>query len=575
MNQAVLAFQAQNAIYNVMAFAGADPTGTTDSTTAVNNALATGMCVLPPGTFLLNGATALALSVAGTRLVGAGYGQTFLKIGAAFSASEAVSITAASCQVSDIGIVGASATVTANPACNGIEVASAQHATLQNLWFQYVNGWAIESVGGASVPNVDLMVESVIGRNCAAGVHLKGVTGSNYLGEHMVSNVTLQEIGAASGANANLDAFLCEDITDVLVSNLNIGMAPSQTGSAVHVTGACAGIYLQDPDCGGNPIAGGSPAMHITTGANGTPNDVCVTNGTFEGGTTAFTLDAGTGVRLLGTRFHQAYADGIQINGGVISAVGVLCASNNQSGTTGYDINTSSQGSGSEAYFTGCATQSTVGAATAGEVTNPVSTSVHSYFFFCQFVGTNTTPSTVFQGTTPPQQAVNNVGFNPRGSVSAPAIGTSPYTPSSYQTALTVIFTSVVGLTGFAISGEAVPVPAAGVPFFIPVRETVTVSWADTTVAAGSNGGEISTIASWAFPSAGVLDVATTTNWPTSGTVNVAASGATTAIVTYAGTSGNSLTGCAYVSGSPTGTVATGGTVALSSGAPTWQWFGN
>ena len=55
--------------------------------------------------------------------------------------------------------------------------------------------------------------------------------------------------------------------------------------------------------------------------------------------------------------------------------------------------------------------------------------------------------------------------------------------------------------------------------------------------------------------------------------MNVAASGSTTAVVTYTGISGNTLTGCAYVSGSATGTVSTGGAVTLASGAPTWQWF--
>ena len=60
-----------------------------------------------------------------------------------------------------------------------------------------------------------------------------------------------------------------------------------------------------------------------------------------------------------------------------------------------------------------------------------------------------------------------------------------------------------------------------------------------------------------------MLDVASTAGFPTAGTINVAASGRTTAVVTYTGISGNSLTGCAYVSGSATGTVSTGGAVTL------------
>jgi hypothetical protein len=86
-----------------------------------------------------------------------------------------------------------------------------------------------------------------------------------------------------------------------------------------------------------------------------------------------------------------------------------------------------------------------------------------------------------------------------------------------------------------------------------------------TTVASGSNSGEISAIASWSSPSAGVLDVTSSAGFPTSGTLTVAASGATTAVITYTGTGSGTFTGCAYVSGSPTGTVSTGGAVALAS----------
>jgi hypothetical protein len=85
-----------------------------------------------------------------------------------------------------------------------------------------------------------------------------------------------------------------------------------------------------------------------------------------------------------------------------------------------------------------------------------------------------------------------------------------------------------------------------------------------TTVASGSNTGEISTIASWSDPSAGVLDVASSASFPAAGTLIVATS-TTPATVTYTGTGSGTFTGCAYVSGSATGTVATGGAVTLAS----------
>jgi hypothetical protein len=125
-------------------------------------------------------------------------------------------------------------------------------------------------------------------------------------------------------------------------------------------------------------------------------------------------------------------------------------------------------------------------------------------------------------------------GYVPGQSLCAPSV----YAPSSR---VTVAVTSTT-LAAFAGSGAA------------------------STVAAASNGGEISAIATWSSPSAGVLDVVNGTLFPAAGgEVTVAASGSTTAVVTYTGVSGNSLTGCAYVSGSATGTVSTGGAVTLTS----------
>ena len=108
-------------------------------------------------------------------------------------------------------------------------------------------------------------------------------------------------------------------------------------------------------------------------------------------------------------------------------------------------------------------------------------------------------------------------------------------------------------------------VPPSQVTFTTTSATMAALAVAGLTVASGSNGGEISAIATWSSPSAGVLDVsASTASYPSSGTLTVAASGSTTAVITYTGISGSTFTGCAYVSGSPTGTVATGGAVALS-----------
>lgn len=83
-----------------------------------------------------------------------------------------------------------------------------------------------------------------------------------------------------------------------------------------------------------------------------------------------------------------------------------------------------------------------------------------------------------------------------------------------------------------------------------------------TTVASGSNGGEISAIASWSSPSAGKLDIASSTGWNSAGgSAWVVASGSTIGQIAYTGVAAGQLTGCTYVTGSATGTVATGNAV--------------
>jgi hypothetical protein len=89
---------------------------------------------------------------------------------------------------------------------------------------------------------------------------------------------------------------------------------------------------------------------------------------------------------------------------------------------------------------------------------------------------------------------------------------------------------------------------------------------ASTTVASGSNGAEPST---WAFSAPGTLSVASTSGFLSGGVLILAASGSTAAVITYTGISGNSFTGCVYISGSPAGTLATGGSIINLTGAQT------
>ena len=258
---------------------------------------------------------------------------------------------------------------------------------------------------------------------------------------------------------------------------------------------------MTNPDVGANAVSGGSAALHIESSTNGSPSGVTINGGSVEGGSVAIQVDAGSDVTLNGVRGHQAYGDGLQINNTPeVLAIGCSLAANNQGAGTAYDVNCSGM-TGGNFRAVGTRLETTIGTSTAGEVPNSVSASTHAYFKSCFFIATGSSPSNVFTGT--PQQVTECVGYNPRGSVTAPSITTSPYTPGTYQAPLTVIFSAINSMISFAIGGTTLTVlPIAGVPYYIGCRESITVTWATTTVAAGSNGGEISTIASWAAPTA-------------------------------------------------------------------------
>lgn len=161
--------------------------------------------------------------------------------------------------------------------------------------------------------------------------------------------------------------------------------------------------------------------------------------------------------------------------------------------------------------------------------------------------------------TTPAAPAVFSPA-NPTGTASASLVhmglgATCFYTPASSGNVL-------VTVTG-VISGTAAATGGIGGRYGTLAAPVANA----TTVAAGSNGAAaISTIASWAQPSAGVLDVAATTGYAASGTVWVQTSVANQpAQISYTSVTGGgtpSFNGCAFVAGTGANTVATSNTVA-------------
>lgn len=459
---------------------GADPAGVSDSTAAINTALAAGgRWRLPSGTYLLNGSSALAMSVASAVLEADGP-STIIKIGASFSAAEVFNITADGCQVRNLSVIGASSTVTSNPVCNGFEVTGAQRVKVTDVFCQYVNGWVIESAGSASRGNLDSMFSRVIGRNCSGGIRVKGVSGSSYGGEQFFSDIQLQNIGVSSGANANLDTFLIEDCQDILVQGYNGGAAGgTQTGSTIHVKGFSTSVFMSNVDVGMITQGTASPTVLVDSSANGSPSGVAFNGGVIQAGNQGVSVAAGTDVKFQGLRIKNSSLDGVLISGGdQVAFKNCTFATNNQSGGTAYDVDvTSSTGF---SYFNDCIFSSPVNTTpTAANVVNPLNDTNHrSYILNCAFKGSGTTASTVFAGA--PQIIRGSTGYNPRGSVTAPTIGTSPATINTSQNDVTIIFTAINNMTAFSVGGTSVPVPPVNVPFRVPARQTVTITYGAT-----------------------------------------------------------------------------------------------
>jgi len=382
---------------NAVTAYGADPTGGSDSTTAIQNALSAipaggGTVYLPAGTYLLNTASFLSVAIAGTRLTGAGI-ATQLQIGASFTGAQVLSVTADSCVVSDLSIVGASSTITSNPVCKGIVVTGAQHCRLRDVYFQYINGWALESKSAPTKANYDLMGRGLTVRNCAGGVHVQSVTGTSWQAEHFFTDVQCQQIGTASGGSANLDAFMTEDAKDILVENLNVGVVAG-TGHAIHVKGQCASVFFTNPDVGG-----GTDVVLVEDSTNGSGSNIRFTSGTFQAPSAGNCLHVTGGygqVVCTSIYFRASWASGVAASntGSPCELNGCRWNTSNQSGGTGYDLDLTS--ASARWIVHGGAFATTVGSG-AGRVTNPVNDpAVVGYFFGTSFVGTGTTNATAF-----------------------------------------------------------------------------------------------------------------------------------------------------------------------------------
>jgi hypothetical protein len=364
---------------------------------AVNITVFGGKLYLPPGQYLLNGSTALALANAGLIIEGAGAQATQIVIGAGFTAAQAISITAKNCQVKNLTIIGHSTTTTSNPVCGGIKVSGARRAKVTDCEFWYLNGWAIENIASATDANgnAETMLSRLDIRQCSAGIHLLGNNTSAYASNSILSDIRIMQGGVTTGASANLDNIRIEDSWDVLLSNV-MSWTYAGSGIPLHIVGNCASIIVKTLDAYGTYL---SPCVVMEDGSNGSVQNVQVLGGIVQQGTIGIQTKGGTTfVTLMMVRVINSLTHGVSVESGqpAINIFGLTFA-NSGLGASGsnYDLNWSGSATG---IVDGCRFSSAlVAIGTAGvQATVNIASGQNVRFENVYFTGSGSTTSNQF-----------------------------------------------------------------------------------------------------------------------------------------------------------------------------------
>lgn len=332
---------------------GAHGDGVTSDDAAFISAMAAinptwgGKLYLRPGKYLLTGAAAIALTVQGTTIEGAGAESSTIVIGSGFTGPEAISITAKTCRVTKLSISGANTTTTSNPVAGGIKSYGVRRTRIDDVVFWYVNGWAIENLASPTTGNQDgSIVDYAVIRQCAGGIHYAGATATAYAVNSMISNVEIIQGGVSTGSSANLDGVLIEDSWDVSITNLTSWISVG-TGAGFHVKGNCAAIFVKNYDGLGSNTG---YCVLVEDSTNGSPQNIQIDGGVIQQGLIGVRVTGGaTKVNLHQLRFINNQTHGLSVEGTGVPIIGrnlTFETSGASASGTNYDINWSGSSTG-------------------------------------------------------------------------------------------------------------------------------------------------------------------------------------------------------------------------------------
>lgn len=324
--------------------------------TSIGLLTAGGVLYFPPGNYLINSGSSLAISQPVT-ILGAGPGASSIRIGSGFAQAQLFNVTSDNVTFDSITIRGDSTTTTSNPVADGVLATAVQFLKVLNTTFQWINGYALKAFASAANTIHGGQVDNVKVQSCAGGIYLKGDNASgNVAVNWQISDYFSRFNGVASGGSANLDGIRIEDAWDVTMSNVITWMSTSSggTGTALRVIGNCAATFITNLDALG-PTATGTANVSIENNANGSPQNVQITGGVIQQGIVGINIaGASTQVRVASVRFINNSTHGavVSTTGPAVYFDGCFWSTSGAGATgTNYDLNWSGTSTG---FVTNC-----------------------------------------------------------------------------------------------------------------------------------------------------------------------------------------------------------------------------
>ncbi len=464
-------------VFNVKDY-GATGDGSTDDTSAINSAMsavnsAGGVLYFPTGTYMVS--STLTTPSSNVVITGTGTG-TKIKLTSGWSGTSVFNLTNSNVTITSLMFIGGSnLTASPNPAANMIEITAAQYCTISDIDSNYVNGYIVEAQGNATRGVQGLLIKNIRGNKNGYGIRTLGHSGSTYAVQAMITNIYMQQVSIG-------DVILIEDSYDVQINQVNSAVSGTSSSNAsnLRIKGECASIFADSLDVGAYPTQpGGTPAVTIESGSNGTPENIHISNGIVQQCSVGFSITAGTHIFISDFKISYMGTHGISIASGVSSLLIKSCifSLNGQTAGTNYEINCSSTTAPIWISQNDFNTPKGTSSGQVSAVGFHSSSSNGVEWIDNNFGGSGFTASTMF--STSPKYAFRNRAYNPFGSqsVSVPATGVAT-SGAPYERYFTIT-ANASGSCTIAITNASTVTIAAGttLTLFVPPGATVTPTY--------------------------------------------------------------------------------------------------